>query len=406
MHVLFLAPDTHAYNHEFIRGLKELGATVTALGPGPRERLSPKLKPYLDEYSSVQNLLSESELLERARVFDRVKPIDRIETIDEPLVVAAAKLRSSLGLPGLSARGAELCRDKSMMKEFLRAGGVACADSSAVDSIPAAEAFAEKVGYPLIAKPRAGFGSLGTYRIEAARDLRGVLEKMRIGNGGNALLEEFVDGHEGFYDTITVGGKVVHDFISHYYPGCLEALEDRRVAPKIAHTNRVSSEGYEELRAMGAKVNELLGIETSATHMEWFFGSKGLRFSEIGARPAGEMIWDLYRVANEIDVYREWALAITAGKTEGTLTRKYATGAVQIRPDRDGTVYRYEGLEQARQKFGNHIYQSSVPPVGTATVPLEKGWFVNTWFRLRDPDYDVLRAMLEELGRSVRVLAH
>lgn len=406
MHVLFLAPDTHAYNHEFIRGLKELGATVTALGPAPRERLSQKVRPYLDEYSAVHKLLDETELLARAREFDKIKRIDRVETIDEPLVVAAAKLRNSLGVPGLSVRSAELCRDKSSMKEFLRGHGIPCAASAAISSLRDAESFAEKVGYPLIAKPRAGFGSLGTYRINRAGDLPGVLSKMGIGGGGSVLLEEFVDGHEGFYDTISVGGRIAHDFISHYYPGCLEALEDRTVAPKIAHTNRTSAEGYDELRKMGAKVIEHLGLETSATHMEWFFGSKGLRFSEIGARPAGEMIWDLYRVANDLDVYREWAMAITTGRTGGVLTRKYSTGAVQIRPDRDGKVSRYEGLEQARQRFGNYIYQSSVPPVGSETLPLEKGWHVNTWFRLRHADYDVLRAMLEEIGKSVRVFAH
>lgn len=37
--------------------------------------------------------------------------------------------------------------------------------------------------------------------------------------------------------------------------------------------------------------------------MEWFFGPKGLKFSEIGARPAGEKIWDMYRVANDFDVF-------------------------------------------------------------------------------------------------------
>ena len=36
---------------------------------------------------------------------------------------------------------------------------------------------------------------------------------------------------------------------------------------------------------MGQRVIEALGIGTSATHMEWFFGPKGLRFSEIGCRP-------------------------------------------------------------------------------------------------------------------------
>ncbi|MEZ4651224.1 MAG: ATPase [Candidatus Eisenbacteria bacterium] len=405
MHVLFLAPDTHVYNHEFIRALKERGATVTALGPGPKERLSQKVRPYLSEYVAVRNLLDEAELESRARELHRVVRIDRVETIDEPLVVAAAKLRAALGLQGLSVRTAELCRDKSAMKEFLRARGIPCADSLVVDSLAGAEAFAEKVGYPIIAKPRAGFGSLGTYRIDGPRDLRPNLTKLRIGAGGSALLEEFIDGHEGFYDTLTVAGSVRHDFISHYYPGCLEAIQRRDVSPKIVHTNRVSAEGYQELRTMGARVNELLGIDTSATHMEWFFGSKGLRFSEIGARPAGEMIWDLYRVANDADVYREWAEAVLEGKTSQTLSRRYCTGAVQIRPSQDGRVLHYEGLERIRQKFGNHIYQSEIPPVGSATLPLEKGWHVNTWFRLRHPDYDTLKAMLVEIGDTVKVAA-
>ena len=60
---------------------------------------------------------------------------------------------------------------------------------------------------------------------------------------------------------------------------------------------------------MGRKVIELLEIETSATHMEWFFGPKGLKFSEIGCRPPGVRAWDLYSAGNDMDLYREWALA-------------------------------------------------------------------------------------------------
>mgnify|MGYP003350285868 CR=1 FL=1 len=40
------------------------------------------------------------------------------------------------------------------------------------------------------------------------------------------------------------------------------------------------------------RVITALGIETSATHMEWFFGPKGLKFSEIGCRPPGVRAWD------------------------------------------------------------------------------------------------------------------
>jgi hypothetical protein len=49
---------------------------------------------------------------------------------------------------------------------------------------------------------------------------------------------------------------------------------------------------------MGRGVIEALGIRTAATHMEWFFGPKGLECSEIGCRPPGVGHWDVYCAAN------------------------------------------------------------------------------------------------------------
>jgi hypothetical protein len=48
----------------------------------------------------------------------------------------------------------------------------------------------------------------------------------------------------------------------------------------------------------GPTCHEALGIGTAATHMEWFFGPKGLKFSEIGCRPPGVGHWDVYCAAN------------------------------------------------------------------------------------------------------------
>src|SRR3712207_7074201 len=43
----------------------------------------------------------------------------------------------------------------------------------------------------------------------------------------------------------------------------------------LFRSNRVDSVAdYQELRDMGRQVNEALGIGTSATHMEWFFGDR------------------------------------------------------------------------------------------------------------------------------------
>ena len=46
-------------------------------------------------------------------------------------------------------------------------------------------------------------------------------------------VEEFVEGHEGFYDTISIDGHPAYDFISHYYPNVLEAMRERWISPQF-----------------------------------------------------------------------------------------------------------------------------------------------------------------------------
>ena len=406
MHVLFLAPESQVYYREFVRGLKEVGARVTGLGHLPRERLPAPLRAHLDDYIPVKNLFDGNETLAAARAVAQMHPIDRVEMTDEPLVVPAAQLREALGLPGLSVRTATLCRDKTAMKEHLRAHGIPCAASAAASTDAEVRAFAEQHDFPIIVKPRAGFGTLNTHRVESAADLDQLLPKLPLGNGRSIAVEEFIDGHEGFYDTIMLDDNVGHEFVSHYYPGPLEATVSRAVSPQIAVTNRLAAPGYRELESVGRKVNQVLGLSRTATHMEWFFGSKGLYFSEIGARPAGERIWDMYRVANEFDVYREWASAVVHGRVTQPPSRRFAAGSIQIRPTCDGRYLGHEGLEPALREVGLWIYESDVPKPGTPTQPLDRGWLVNTWFRLRHPDYDRLREMMTFLGRTVKAHAH
>ena len=44
-------------------------------------------------------------------------------------------------------------------------------------------------------------------------------------------------------------------------------------------------------------------------------------------------------------------------------------------------------------------------PAGSPTQPVEAGYMANAWMRMRHPDYDQLRQMLEYVGRTVRVRA-
>jgi formate-dependent phosphoribosylglycinamide formyltransferase (GAR transformylase) len=401
MHVLFLAPDTHVYNHGFLRGLVQVGARVSAIGTAAPDRLSPAARAPLAAYRPVTNPFDPEALLAAAREM-APPPFDRVETIDEPLVEPAALLRERLGIPGLSVETARLCRDKVRMKAFLRERGVACAESAAVRGTADAHAFAERVGFPLIVKPVAGFGSLSTWRVGDRAELDSALGRLKPSEARPAAIEEFIEGHEGFFDTLVGPEGVRFEFAAHYFPACLEANRDRTVSPQIAVTNRIEQGGYEDLRALGRKVVDALGIRGSATHMEWFFGPKGLKFSEIGARPAGERIWDMYRVAGEFDVYREWALAVLGRPAEQRPGRRYAVGSVQVRPGKDGRYVSHRGVEEALLRVKPYLYDCAIPRPGSPTQPLDKGWLVNTWFRLRHEDYDRLRDLMTWIGRTVK----
>lgn len=405
MHVLFIAPEHPAPHRDFVRALKSVGARVSGVGHKSLRALDAELKSWLDGYEPVRSIFDDAELLGAAQRLGARRSFDRVEAVDETLTLPAATLREALGVPGLSVRTATLCRDKTAMKEVLRAAGIPCAESAAVASSAEASAFAERVGYPLILKPRAGLGAQKTYRVDHAAELAAAVAALGVDRGSSAAIEEFVEGHEGFYDTLAIQGEVRHEFVSHYYPNVLVAMKDRQVSPQIVATNRVAAPGYAELLELGRKVNRLLGIETAATHMEWFFGPKGLKFSEIGARPPGERLWDLHCAGNDIDLYREWALAITTGRTEQVATRRFAAGSVQIRPNREGRVASYRGLHAVWKECREHIFASSVPKIGTTTQPLRLGYLVNTWFRLRHTDYDRLRAMLDFIGKTVKIHA-
>jgi hypothetical protein len=291
------------------------------------------------------------------------------------------------------------------MKDALRAAGVPCAQSIGSGDPAEIADFAARVGYPLIVKPRDGAGASGTERVDGTAELARALARFGVGRGASVAVEEFVEGHEGFYDTITIGGRVVHDFVTHYYPNVLEAMRTRWISPQFVTTNRIGAEGYAELRAMGQAVVSALGIETSATHMEWFFGPKGLKFSEIGCRPPGVRAWDLYAAGNEVDIYREWANAVVHGAAGQRLSRRFAAGMIALRPDRDGHVAGYEGLEEVHRRFGPWLLDQHLPAPGTPTQPVEAGYMANAWIRLRHPDYDELRAMLDAIGRTVRLRA-
>ena len=403
--VALLEPCFPANQREFARALHEAGARVIGIGERPKEALDDGLRHWLTHYEQIGNVTDEAQVERAVRWIQGRVRLDRLEATIESHVMCAARVRERCGIPGTSVKTTYLCRDKPSLKETLRAAGVPCAQSIGSDDAAEIRDFAARVGFPLVVKPRDAAGASGTVRVDDERGLAEALASFGVGSGRSVAVEEFIEGHEGFYDTISIGGRVVHDFVTHYYPNVLEAMRTRWISPQFIATNRTDAPGYDEVKAMGQKVITALGIETSATHMEWFFGPKGLKFSEIGCRPPGVRAWDLYAAGNDIDIYREWAMAVVHGRPSQRLSRRYSAGIIALRPDRDGRIAGYQGLDEVQHRFGAHLMDQHLPPPGTPTQPVEAGYMANAWMRFKHTDYDTLRGILDAVGRTVRVRA-
>jgi carbamoylphosphate synthase large subunit len=405
MNIIFIEPSFPYNQREFVRGLHAAGANVIGIGERPASHLSDELKSWLGDYVQVSSVVHEPTLLKAVKAVQAAVWVDRLEATIEAHIMAAAAVREATGIPGTSTQTAFLCRDKPAMKEALRNAGIPCAQSTRAKTPQDARDFAAAIGFPLIIKPPAGAGASGTYRVGDDEALEQVINESGLADGHAVAVEEFIEGHEGFIDTVTIDGEVGHEFITHYYPNVLEAMRHRWISPQMIVTNRIDEPGYQEVRELTRKVIKILDIGTSATHMEWFFGPKGLKFSEIGCRPPGVGQWDVYNAANEFDLYFEWACAIVHGKTHTLPSRRFAAGMIALRPERDGRISGYSGVDEIGNRFGDCIVAAHLPEPGTPTQPIEAGYMANAWMRVRHPDYDELRRRLDVIGETVKVHA-
>jgi carbamoylphosphate synthase large subunit len=406
MNVIFVEPFFPSNQRQFARALAEAGATVIGIGEYPVDSFDDQLKGWLYHYEQVRSVTDVPAMTAAVRWVQGKLWVDRLEATVEAHIMSTAQVREACTIPGTSVHTAWLCRDKPSMKEALRSAGVPTAASAAVASAAEAHAFAGAVGFPLILKPRSGAGASGTVRVDSAAELDHALGVFGGQGVDSIAVEEFIEGHEGFYDTVAVDGHVSLDFASHYYPNVLEAMRTRWISPEFISTNRIdSAPEYASLREMGQRVIGALGIGTSATHMEWFSGPRGLKFSEIGCRPPGVGAWDLYSAGNDLDLYRQWADAIVHGGTSAPASRRFASGIVALRPSQDGVISGYSGVEELRRQYGEWVIDAHLPPPGTPTQGVEAGYMANAYVRMRHPDYDTLRGMLDTVGRTLHVYA-
>src|SRR4051794_36052017 len=214
MNVVFVEPFFPPMQRHFVRALADVGATVVGIGERPVEWLDDELKSWMSHYHVVPSVTDVGVVTDAVRWIQDKLWVDRLEATIEAHTMAAAQVRENCTIPGTSVRTAWLCRDKPSMKEALRSAGVPTAASTAASTADQVYEFADAIGYPLILKPRTGAGALDTTRVDNKAELDEALGRFGGQDVSSIAVEEFVEGHEGFYDTLSIDGHASLDFVS------------------------------------------------------------------------------------------------------------------------------------------------------------------------------------------------
>ncbi len=384
MNVLLISPGYPADMPEFTRGLAECGTHVYGVGDQHVGSLPDLVRRSLSEYVQVSSLWDSGRVIGELQERLRGHQLDRIECLWEPGVILAAELRDHFGVPGLSVEHAQLFRDKEAMKVALDKAGIRTPRHVAVDSVAGCWAAAEEIGFPIILKPIDGAGSADTYRIETREELRAVLP--RLGHVPRISVEEFVDGEEYTFDTITINGEIAYYNIAWYRPRPLIARSNEWISPQVIALRDVDEKDLAGGVQMGFDVIKALQFDSGFTHMEWYRKADGeVVFGEIGGRPPGAHQVDQMKYACDFDVFKAWGQAITQGRVEERFERRYNVA----------TIF----------KRAEHVVWNTLLPPGALRRDWLKTLVSDGFIMLRHPDLDETLAMADAVGAELEMYA-
>lgn len=404
MDVLFLNPSFPREMCDFTRGLADVGARVFAVGSGPLSAQPALVRASVAGWLEVPNLLAEDDLVQRVVAWARGHRIHRVEACWEPLVVAAARIRQQLGVPGMSVRTVVGFRDKQVMKERLAAAGLRVPYSARVRTVADAMEAAERFGFPLILKPIDGAGSADTYRVDDASDLAAALRAM--GHVHEASCEEFVEGEEFTHDCVSIDGAPVYENVAQYLPRPLIARTVHDCSPIILTYRQLAQPRLAEGVRFGRRVLTALGMGTGFTHMEWYRKADGeVVFGEIGCRPGGARLVDQMNCGSDIDLFREWARAVCYGRVELPDHKTYCTAIIFKRARGQGIIRELRGMDAFLHRFGEHVIIDDISRPGSRRRNWKQTLLSDGYIVVRHPDEQTTLDIARVFAHDVTLFA-
>ncbi len=246
-----------------------------------------------------------------------VGPAPRVISLYEHTLVAAARLRELLGVPGMSSAVALQCRDKVSMSAAVAAAGLPTVGTLPVDSdlivAEVAQWLRSQQATRVILKPRAGAASGGVREFASVEEF-----ESRLGATGlpdNHEVQPFVDDPVCHLDAVVRGSEVLFLSAGRYLGTTLRYQRDREPMGSVS----LDAAHLQEALAFASGVVRALGVTDSVVHIEAFLGADGFRFLEMGARFGGINITPHVRRVWGVDLRKESVAAqrLTPSEVQG-----------------------------------------------------------------------------------------
>lgn len=303
-------------------------------------------------------------------------PIDAIVAADDAGVVIAALASEALGLDHHPPEAAAATRDKLELRRRLAAFEVSQppfypVDPSRADGL--AEA-GDRLGFPLVLKPRTGSASRGVMRVEGADDTDTLATVAAIaadlGEQGPLVAEAWIRGDEVALEGMLVDGELTTLAVfdkpetptGPTFPETILVTPSRHSHPTLRELDRVVGAGC-----------AAVGLRHGPIHAEAMIDRSGrVHLVEVAARSIGGLCSRSLRFGLMGSSLEELILSVALGRGRPPARQPGASGVLMLPVPRPGILEAVDGLEGARQVEGVAEIDITIPP-GTRVAPLPHG---------------------------------
>jgi biotin carboxylase len=304
-------------------------------------------------------------------------PIDAILALDDSATTLAARAAAALALPHNDPAAALAARDKWVMREALRQGGVPVPEFQRYPLTISPATVAGEILFPVVVKPTTLSGSRGVIRandrnefIQAwERARRIVLREGVLPEGGELLVERYLPGVEVALEGLLTDGEL-RTLALFDKPDPLEGPffeETIYVTP-----SRLPEETQAAISVHTAEAAAALGLREGPVHAELRINAEGVWLIEMAGRSIGGLCSTVLEFGAGVSL-EELILLHAVGRPLPTTERAGGAAGVMMIPIPKGGMLRgVSGIEFAAAVSGVTGVEITAP-LNQPVTPLPEG---------------------------------